>query len=367
MVLVKFLGLVVLVAGVYAVAQSSGAAKPLPQHDWSRVVSGTKTYPLGVDSAQHPEVPVGRLSSKVTITSKIYDGMVSDYWVYQPAQYDASVPAAVMIFQDGSGYLDRKGDHPALNVIDNLIAQHKIPVMICIFVNPGKISTSPDTPTYRAVKSYGEKYGRTLDDSMRSVEYDTVSDRYARFLRDELLPEVGAHYSLRKDAYSTGITGLSSGGIAAFNAAWQMPEQFSRVIVWIGSFTSLQWHEDPAVPDGGQDFAAKVLHEPHRNLRVWLQDGSNDQENPVYGSWPLHNIALANALKLKGYDFGFTFGEGNHSVSQGASEFPAEMTWLWRDYDPAAQSAVYMQDPAEASRPPFRVTITNRSQSPLDR
>jgi enterochelin esterase-like enzyme len=195
---------------------------------------------------------------------------------------------------------------------------------------------------------------------MRSTEYDTVSERYARFLRDEILPQVAAQYNLRQDAYSRAITGLSSGGICSFNAAWQMPDQFSRVISWIGSFTSIQWKEDPAVPDGGQDYPEKILREPARNLRVWLQDGANDQENDRYGSWPLANIRMANALKLKNYDFHFSFGQGTHNPGHGAAEFPAEMIWLWRDYDPAKTSQAFEIDPAEKTKPPFRVAIVNR-------
>jgi enterochelin esterase-like enzyme len=315
---------------------------------------------LTADSIQQPGVPAGMLSPKLSITSHIYDGMTSDYSIYVPAQYDPKVPTPYMVFNDGSGYSNRKGDHPALNVLDNLIAQHKIPVIIAIFTDPGDISASPTTPTYRFVDAYSKKWSRTLKDSMRSTEYDTVSDRYARFLRDELIPEVAARYNLRKDAYSHAITGLSSGGIASFNAAWQMPDQFSRVITWIGSFTSIQWHEDPTVPDGGQDYPEKILHEPHRNLRVWIQDGSNDQENDRYGSWPLANIRMANALKLKSYDFRFSFGVGPHSPSEGAAEFPEEMIWLWRDYDPARTTQIYIQYPTEATRPPFRVSIINR-------
>lgn len=319
---------------------------------------------LTPDSLQHPGVPTGALSPRQTLTSKIYDGMVSDYWVYVPAQYDPSKPAALMVFQDGEGYAKRTGDHPALNVLDNLIAQHKIPVMIAIFTNPGDISASPNTPTYNFVEAYSKKWSRTLKDSMRSTEYDTVSGRYARFLRDELIPAVAAHYNLRTDAYSRAITGLSSGGICAFNAAWQMPDQFSRVITWVGSFTAIQWHEDPAIPDGGQDYPAKILREPHRNLRVWIQDGSGDQENPHYGSWPMANIGMANSLKLAGYDFHFSFGVGPHSAKEGGAEFPQEMIWLWRGYDPAKTSETYTQDPTEKNLPPFRVTITNREAKP---
>jgi enterochelin esterase family protein len=316
------------------------------------------------DAAQQPGVPMGTLSAKLSLVSSIYDGMQSDYWIYVPAGYDPKVPAALMVFQDGGGYLDRKGNHPALNTIDNLIAKKKIPMMIAVFTNPGDISGAPGTATYKFAEAYGKKWDRTLKDSMRSTEYDTVSDRYARFLRDELLPEVSKSYKLREDAYSRAITGSSSGGIASFNAAWWMPDQFSRVISWIGSFTSIQWHEDPAVADGGQDYPEKILHEPVRNLRVWIEDGNNDQENPKYGSWPLANLRLANALKLKGYDFRFSFGTGPHSQAHGGAEFPEEMEWLWRGYDPAKTAEAFVQDPAETKLPPFRVTIANREQKP---
>jgi len=315
---------------------------------------------FGSDSYLEANIPSGKLSEKMIHTSKIYDGMKSEYWVYVPAEYDPKVPAALMVFQDGGGYIHRDGNNPALNVIDNLIAQKKIPVMICVFINPGDVTDVPGTPTYRFVQAYADQWHRTLKDSMRSTEYDTVSDRYVHFLRDELLPQATAQYNIRKDAYSHAITGLSSGGICSFNAAWQMPDQFSRVISWIGSFTSIQWKENPAVPDGGQDYPEKILREPAHNLRVWLQDGSNDQENDRYGSWPLANIRMANALKLKNYDFHFSFGQGTHNSGHGAAEFPAEMIWLWRDYDPAKTSQTYEMEASEKSKPLFRVTITSR-------
>jgi enterochelin esterase-like enzyme len=314
---------------------------------------------FGPLSYLQPGVPSGTLSDKIIHTSKIYDGMKSEYWVYVPAQYDPKIPAALMVFQDGGGYIHRDGNNPTLNVIDDLIAQKKIPVMIAVFINPGDISDSPGTPTYNFVKAYSDKWKRDLKDSMRSTLYDTVSDRYGRFLRDEVLAEVGAKYNIRKDAYSLAITGLSSGGICSFNAAWQMPDQFSRVISWIGSFTSIQWKEDPANPDGGQDYPEKVLREPKRNIRVWLQDGSEDMEIR-YGSWPLANLRLANALKLQDYDFHFSRGKGTHNSAQGAAEFPQEMIWLWRDYDPAKTSQTYEMEPSEKAKPLFRVAVVNR-------
>ena len=334
-------------------------------HSFYYMVNGAKVGgrldvpAFGPLSYQQAGVPTGTLSPEIAHTSKIYDGMKSEYWIYVPAQYDPKTPAALMVFQDGGGYTDRNGNNPTLNVLDNLIAQKKIPVMIAVFINPGDITDSPNTPTYNFVKAYGDKWQRTLKDSMRSTLYDTVSDRYVRFLRDEILPEVAAKYNLRKDAYSHAITGLSSGGICSFNAAWQMPDQFSRVITWIGTFVGIQWKEDPSVPDGGQDYPEKVLREPKRNLRVWLQDGAEDMEMR-YGSWPLSNIRMANALKFKEYDFHFSFGKGTHNSGQGAAEFPEEMIWLWRDYDPLKTEQTFEMEPSEKPLPPFRVTITNR-------
>jgi enterochelin esterase-like enzyme len=312
------------------------------------------------DSYQQRGIPAGKLSEKIIHTSKLYDGMKSEYWIYVPAQYDPKSPAALMVFQDGEWYLDRQGNNLALNVIDNLIAQHRIPIIIAVFINPGEIGGSPNTPTFSFVKAYSDKWQRTLKDSMRSTLYDTVSDRYPRFLRDEVLAEIAAKYNIREDPYSHAIAGLSSGGICSFNAAWQLPDEFSRVISWIGSFASIQWKEDPANPDGGQDYPEKVLRESKRNIRVWLQEGAEDQEQYRYGSWPLTNIRLANALKEKQYDFHFSFGKGTHNPGHGAAEFPAELSWLWRGYDPAKSAETYVPDPAEKSKPSFRVTITNR-------
>lgn len=305
-------------------------------------------------------VPSGKLSEKIIHTSKIYDGMKSEYWIYVPAQYDPKIPTALMVFQDGAWYIDRNGRIPVLDAIDNLIAQKKIPVLICVFISPGDISASPGTATYNFVKAYSDKWQRTLQDSMRSTLYDTVSDRYPRFLRDEVLAEVESKYNIRKDAYSHAITGLSSGGICSFNAAWQLPDLFSRVISWIGSFDSIQWKEDPNIADGGQDYPSKILREPHRNIRVWLQDGSNDLEIEKYGSWPLANLRIANALKMKGYDFHFSFGNGSHNPGQGAAEFPEEMVWLWRDYDPNKTEQTFTMEPSETAKPVFRVKVVNR-------
>jgi enterochelin esterase-like enzyme len=287
------------------------------------------------ESYQHSGIPQGKLSEKLTHVSKIYEGMSSEYWIYVPAQYDPRTAAALMVWQDGQGHIQRDGGARTLNVIDNLTHQKRIPVMIQVFISPGKVG----------------------DKAMRSIEYDTMDDRYARFLRDEILAEVASQYNIRTDAYSRGITGSSSGGICAFNVAWRQPDQFSRVFSRIGSFTSIQWHPDQI--DGGNVFPFMIRKQPKRNIRVWLQDGSDDLENE-HGSWPLQNIQMANSLKMREYDFHLSFGNGTHNGAHGNAETPTALAWLWRDYDPATTEQAYTMDAAEKDKPYFRVTIHNR-------
>jgi len=295
-------------------------------------------------SYERPGVPQGRLSEKHVNISKVYDGMESNYWVYVPAQYDPSVPAALMIWQDGERYITRNVEEqcqlcPSLyrlqEVTDNLLAEKKIPVAIYVFVSPGTLNGK----------------------SLRSIQYDTVSDKYWQYLNQDILPEIYAKYNIRRDAYSRAIQGQSSGGIAAFNVAFNHPEEFSRVYTVVGSFTALQWK--PGEQDGGNIYPFKVRREPKRNLRVWTNDGSEDQEAGS-GSWPLQNIQLANSLKLKGYDFHFSFGGGTHHAALAVSELPECLQWLWRDYDPKKTEQTFEQSAEEKSKPPFRVRIYNR-------
>ena len=323
---------------------------------------------FGPDSYAHPGVPQGKLSDKLTFTSKIYEGMTNDYWIYVPAEYNPSAPVALMVWQDGLNYADRDSQrNRTLDMLDNLIYQKKIPVMIGVFINPGQLA-NPDSAIYkREIERRGGRGGQAKAGKnavvpgapivLRSVQYDTVDDRYARYLRDELLPEVYKKYNIRKDAYSRAITGLSSGGICALNVAWQQPDQFSRVITWIGSFTGIQWRANEL--DSGQAYPTKVRKEPKRNIRIWVQDGKNDLENNQ-GSWPLQALEMVNSFKLREYDFHFSFGYGTHNVAHGSAEFPAEMTWLWRDYDPAKTEQTYVMDESEKSKPFFRIAALNR-------
>jgi len=289
---------------------------------------------FGPESYDKPGVPHGKLSEKMVFKSHLYEGMECNYWVYTPAQYNPSTPAALFVWQDGQGLVQREGTRSQI-VFDNLIAEGKIPVIIQVYIQPGMVGAK----------------------AMRSIEYDSVNDTYARFLRDEILPEVYKNYNIRKDGYSRALGGGSSGGICAFNVAWQQPDQFSRVLSRIGSFTSIQWH--PGELDGGNVFPFKIRKEEKRNIRVWLQDGSEDLENQ-FGSWPLQNLQMANSLKIRDYDFHLSFGNGTHNGAHGNSELPQELLWLWRDYDPAKTEQTYTMEESEKKLPFFRVRPYNR-------
>ena len=344
--------------GTLPVGTSHGFAYKIAGKDFG----GSRDVPAYTpDWYSKPGVPTGTLSEKLVHTSKIYEGMKSNYWIWVPAQYSASTPAALMVVQDGHMYINREAPNDCiLPALDNLIAEHKIPVMIVVFIQPGDISESKNSPLYKELENLVKTVPaattpgyrpRTPENFLRSVLYDTVSDRYPRFLRDELLPEVQANYNIRKDAYSRMMTGRSSGGIVSFDTAWFQNDQFSRVLSWVGSFTPLQ----PTPDFGGQAFPAKVELEPKHNIRVWLQDGAMDMR-----MWPLQNLAMANALKRAGYDFHFSYGIGTHNTAQGTSEFPASMEWLWRDYDPAKTEQIFEMEASERAKPDFRFQIFNR-------
>jgi enterochelin esterase-like enzyme len=290
------------------------------------------------DSYPKPGVAQGKLSEKHTITSKIYDGMKADFWYYAAPGVDPSVPAPLMVWQDGQALV--AGDLSKLRlftVTENLVAQKLIPPMVHVMIAPG---FSPE--------------GK----AMRSIEYDTVSDRYNRFLLQEVLPEVEKAYKLRSDGYSRGIAGESSGAICSLNSAWLNPEKFARVHSTIGSYTSIQWHPEDK-QDGGNLYPFMVRKSPKKNIRIWMSDGADDLENN-FGSWPLQNIQLANSLKMREYDFHFRFGLATHDSAQAAIDLPESLAWLWRGYDPAKTSEEFAIDSAEKNKPYYRVTISNR-------
>jgi enterochelin esterase family protein len=254
---------------------------------------------------EQPSVPKGTVKQMPKWESKVFADTTRDWWVYVPAQYKPDQPACVMVFQDGGGYVKF-----VPTVFDNLIAKGEMPVTVGVFIQPG---------VFKAGKSN------------RSFEYDTLSDQYARFLLEEILPEVKKTVKLRHDAASRAIAGISSGGICAFTAAWERPNEFSKVLSWVGSFTNIA--SGKTLREGGHNYPALIRKTPKKPIRVYLQDGENDLDN-AHGNWPLANQEMAKALAFAGYDYKLEYGQGFHSNKHGRAVMPEALRWLWRDYKP---------------------------------
>jgi len=269
------------------------------------VANAAEKYELGADSQRRPDVPQGAVTQH-RWTSKIFPGTERDYWVYVPKQYDVKTPACVMVFQDGGSYQNEKGQFRVPVVFDNLIHKKEMPVTIGVFISPGSV------PPARA----GEKAR-----SNRSFEYDTLSDQYAKFLLEEILPEVGKSYNLATDPSKRAICGISSGGICAWTVAWERPDAFGKVLSHVGSFTNIR---------GGHVYPALIRKTERKPIRVFLQDGSADLDN-LHGNWPLANQEMAAALKFARYDYKFEFGDGGHNGIHGGAILPDSLRWLWRE------------------------------------
>ena len=325
------------------------------------------TAAYGQDSYPQEGVSKGKLSEELIHESPTYGGWEVSYWVYASPGVDPGKPSAAMVWQDGHRFLERDQRSRIMTVVENLEQQKRVPPMVLIMIAPGIIGDHDNAASY-APREIGH---------MRSVLYDTFNDDYNKMVFDEIFPKVDQMYRLRQDGYSRGIGGQSSGGICSLNSAWFRPHAMSRVLSRIGSYGSIQWRygqqnprngypqgrfgvEDPAeMLDGGNIWPFLIRKRDRKNIRIWLQDGSYDLENS-HGSWPLQNIQLANSLKMKEYDYKFSFGNAQHNQQHGNAELPESMTWLWRDYDPMMTSQDYVMGTAEHSKPYYRVGIVNR-------
>lgn len=275
----------------------------------SVLVAGDEEYVLGPDSQRQEGVPKGTITEHVW-KSQIFEGTIRRYWVYVPAQYKAESPAALMVFQDGHAYVGEQGRFRAPIVMDNLIHKGEMPVTIGIFIDPGhKKEQLPEAPGWKPTPEN------------RSFEYDTLSDQYARFLLEEIIPEVQKSYKISDDPNQHAICGISSGGICAFTVAWERPDNFRKVLSHVGSFTNIR---------GGHNYEAMIRKTPSKPIRVYLQDGSGDLDNE-HGNWPLANQSMAASLKFKGYDYQFIYGTGAHNDIHGSAVLPDAMRWLWRE------------------------------------
>jgi gluconolactonase len=268
----------------------------------------TDNYQPGPDSKPQPGVPKGEIVKFTFDQSKIYPGTTRDYWIYVPAQYKADAPACVYVQQDGIRF-------EAPIVFDNLINKKELPVIIGVFVAPGVVkAANSDT---------------ALDRFNRSYEYDGLGDAYARFLLDELLPDVetkktsdGRSIKLSHDGNDRAIGGSSSGAIAAFTAAWERPGAFSRVFSAIGTYVDLR---------GGMRYPSLIRKYEPKPIRIFMQDGSNDN-NRYGGDWWMANQTMERALVFAGYEVQHAWGDGGHTGKQATMIFPDAMRWLWKDW-----------------------------------
>jgi enterochelin esterase-like enzyme len=279
-------------------------------------------YKLGPDSMAQEGVPQGRLDGPKIIPSEVFPGTQHTYWVYVPAQYDSAKPAAVIVFNDGQAFKHEPGDIQAHRVLDNLIYRREIPVMLGVFINPGRRPDQPEpTPS-----NWGDR------DTNRPEEYNALNDKYPRVIVDELLPALRKEYNISPDPEDHAIGGSSSGAIAAFTVAWHRPDHFRKVFSFIGSYVNLGNR-------GGHTYPDLVSQSEKKPLRIYLQDGRNDNRggfgrggsDPNAFDWFYQNVRLAEALTKKGYDVNYTWGIGNHSSKHGGAMFPDVLRWLWRD------------------------------------
>ena len=241
------------------------------------------------------------------VNSSIFPGTVHSFQVYVPEQYDGSQAAALYVGLDGV-----LCNAPA--VMDSLIAAGKMPCTIGVFVQPGLVKDGDGNVV---------RYNRCF-------EFDFTTDALARFLEAELLPAVESMtvngdvpVRLSREPGDRMIFGLSSGGIAAFNAAWHRPDLFGKVFTGVGTFVAMR---------GGNDLQALVRKTEPLPLRVFVQDGSNDAWNPLFGHWYENNQLMASALEFAGCDVKCDWSDGGHNVKRATEIFADVMQWMWRDW-----------------------------------
>lgn len=303
---------------VFAIAAAGAAVAQNPPA--AQAPNPNSQYRLGPDSLPQEGVPKGEVRGPFVLPSQAYPGTQHTYWVYVPAQYDPAVQASLMVFQDGQAFMNPEGDVRAQNVMDNLIYRREIPVMIGVFINPGR---TPEQPEPNA-REWGD---RTTN---RPTEYNSLDDKYARVITEELLPALNKAYTISKDPEQHGIGGASSGAIAAFTVAWERPNDFRKVLSIVGSFVNLR---------GGHVYPEKVLAADRKPLRVFLCDGRNDNRGMGRAGsgydekrdWFFQNVRLMKALTQKGYDVNYTWGMNLHGQKFGGAIMPEMMRWLWRD------------------------------------
>lgn len=365
--LAAMLGMICLSADV-AMAQANRPAPPVREPDAPGYVKATAlpdgevpgpnvngAFVIGPTHAPAPEMTPGPDTPKGTVhtltmssaDSRLYPGIARDAGtfgtpdpanpaslivttshaapytrkvsIYVPQQYVAGAKAPFVVAMDGP-------DGLLFTALDTLIAQKRVPVMIAIAIGNG---------------------GGDAQGSQRGLEYDTLSDRYARFVETEVLPlvEKEAGVRLTDDPNGRAAMGTSSGGSAALIMAWYRPDLYRRVLTYSGTFVNQQWPFDPKTPQGAWGFHQSLIpNAPAKPIRLWFEVGDRDNYNPNVmrdgmHDWVLANENMARVLDAKGYAYQFVFarnaGHGGGAVK--AQTLPMALEWLWKDYRPPAQ------------------------------
>lgn len=266
-----------------------------------------KGYPYEPAAKASADVPKGEVLQFPFKHSKLYPGTSRSYWVYIPAAYTPEKPACLYVCMDGVAF-----NAPA--VFDYLISKKEMPVTIGVFIQSGTIMKNDSTVL---------RYNRTN-------EFDNMNDRFARFIEEEILPDVikqkasdGRSINLSASANDHAIAGASSGAICAFTAAWQRPDLFSRVFSAIGTYIGMR---------GGDQYPVLVRKTEPKPIRIYLQDNNNDSWNPLFGNWFKSNIDMEAALNFAGYEVTNTWQEGGHDTRQATAIFADAMRWLWKGW-----------------------------------
>ena len=259
------------------------------------------TVPPGAGDLNPLNTPRGTTKDFAFEGSVIFPGTKRGGTVFIPAQYDGSRPACVYVRQDGYNAREK-------TMLEALIAAKEMPVTIGVFVSSGNLPAPMKDTTGRR---------------NRCFEYDGVGDNYVRFLVEELLPYIAKTFDLKLSTSGNDrcIAGGSSGGISAFNAAWERPDAFSRVYANSGSFVAFR---------GGHEFPTLIRKFEAKPIRAYLTTGTHDMENCA-GDWYLLDQEMDKALKFSGYDYFFRSIEGGH-VAGWNEFFPEAMRFIWKGW-----------------------------------
>lgn len=277
---------------------------------------GDSEYQPCLEAHPAEDVTQGKILSIHDWHCDSYPNTVRRIWIYVPNYPASSSELGLIQFNDGYIYLDNEGPVRAAAVLDSLHAAGEIDPTIGVFVWPGRpTDINPD-----ADKWSESEWDRAAE--QRSIEYDSMRPDYAEFLLKEVLPLVESEADVRitEDSRRRICCGASSGGIAAFTCAWHFPNEFSRVLSHVGSFTNLK---------GGHNYPWLIRSTPRKDIRVFLQSGENDAAT-IFGDWPLANKTMANALEYAGYDYRFEFGIGGHTIAHAGTLFADSIRWLLR-------------------------------------